>query len=164
MQRRRADEGVDTAALGELDGFARPIDVAEVGASQTANDRVPGELGNLRHGFEVAFRGDREPCFDDVDAHVVEKLGDLQFLLERHRRAGALFAVAQRRVEDDDLVFVALRHCRRVIGRGCHGSYPLPGDPCTGLPLIALRSIQTPSNPPGHDPGRRPEFMRPRGR
>ena len=39
----------------------------------------------------------------------VEQLGDLQLLLEGHRRAGALLAVAKRGVEDHDAVLVALR-------------------------------------------------------
>ena len=63
-----------------------------------------GELGDLGDGLEVAFGRNRESGFDDVDAHLVEEFGDLQFLLERHGGAGALLAVAQRRVEDHDVV------------------------------------------------------------
>ena len=66
------------------------------------------------HGGEVAFRGDREAGLDDVDAHVVEQLGDLELLFVGHGRARALLAVAQRRVEDDDAVLVGL-------GLGGHG-------------------------------------------
>ena len=39
---------------------------------------------------------------------VVEQLGDLELLLERHGGAGALLAVAQGGVEDDDAVLVGL--------------------------------------------------------
>ena len=45
---------------------------------------------------------------DDVDAHVVEHLGDLDLFLERHGGAGALLAVAQGGVEYDDAVLVGL--------------------------------------------------------
>ena len=45
---------------------------------------------------------------DDVDAHVVEHLGDLDLFLERHGGAGALLAVAQGGVEYDDAVLLGL--------------------------------------------------------
>src|SRR5215510_8032172 len=63
--------------------------------------------------LEVAFRGDGEAGLNNVDAHVVEHLGDLELLLEGHGRAGALLAVTQRGVENDDAVLLGLR-C------GCH--------------------------------------------
>ena len=54
-------------------------------------------------------RGDRKAGLDDVDAHVVEEVGDLQLLLEGHGGAGALLAVAQGGVENEDRsVFVVL--------------------------------------------------------
>ena len=55
-------------------------------------------------GLEIAVRGDGEAGLDDVDAHGVEEVGDLDLLLERHGRAGALLAVAQGGVEDQDAV------------------------------------------------------------
>ena len=63
-------------------------------------------LGDLGDGVEVALGGDREAGLDDVDAHGVEEVGDLQLLLEGHGGAGALLAVAQRGVEDEDAVGV----------------------------------------------------------
>src|SRR5262245_6456134 len=60
------------------------------------------------HGGEIAFRRDREAGFDDVDTHSVEEFGDLELLLMRHGRAGALLAVAQGSVEDDDAVLLGL--------------------------------------------------------
>ena len=64
---------------------------------------------DLVDGREIALRGDREAGLDDVDAHVVEQLGDLELLLVGHGGAGALLAVAQGGVEDDDAVLVGLR-------------------------------------------------------
>ena len=45
-------------------------------------------LGDLGHRLEVAVRGDREARLDDVDAHLVEEVGDLELLLQRHGGAG----------------------------------------------------------------------------
>ena len=45
---------------------------------------------------------------DDVDAHLIEQLGDFELFLMRHGGAGALLAVAQGGVEDDDAVLLGL--------------------------------------------------------
>ena len=58
-----------------------------------------------RDGLEVAGRRRREPGLDDVDAQALERAGDLQLLLDVQRDAGRLLAVAQRRIEDQYLVF-----------------------------------------------------------
>ncbi len=65
------------------------------GAGEAADDGALDDLGDLGDGLEVAVGGDREAGLDDVDAHLVEELGDLDLLVERHRRAGRLLAVAQ---------------------------------------------------------------------
>ena len=99
---------MDAAALGRLDRFGAAVDVLESGARQTTDDGVLGALGDLVDSGEIAFRGDREAGLDDVDAHGVEQFGDLELLLMRHGRAGALLAVAQGGVEDDDAVLLGL--------------------------------------------------------
>ena len=53
---------------------------------------------------------------DDVDAQCVEEIGDLQLLLEGHRGAGRLLAVAQGGVENHDAVGVMVRRMRRRRG------------------------------------------------
>ena len=78
------------------------------GARQAAHHGVFGALGDLVDGEEVAFRGDREAGLDDVDAHLVEELRDLELFLMGHGGAGRLFAVAQGGVEDDDAVLLGL--------------------------------------------------------
>ena len=65
-------------------------------------------LGDRRHGLEIAIGGDREAGLDDIDAHRVEDFGNLQLFFERHGRAGALLAVAQRGVEDIDAVGIGI--------------------------------------------------------
>ena len=59
---------------------------------------------DLGDGLEIALAGDREAGLDDVDAHGVKKVRDFELFLEAHRRAGALLAIAQRGVEDEDAV------------------------------------------------------------
>ena len=48
-----------------------------------------------RTALEVAVGGDREPGLDHVDLHLGQQLRDPDLLVERHRRAGRLLAVAQ---------------------------------------------------------------------
>ena len=78
----------------------------EGGARKPADHRVLGALGDLLHGGEIAFGGDRKAGLDDVDAHCVEQLGDFELLLMGHGGAGTLLAVAQGGVEDDDAVLL----------------------------------------------------------
>ena len=102
VERRGADEGVDALPLGMGERLGRPVDVLRAGAGEAADDRALDDLGDLRDGLEIAVGGDRKARLDDVDAHLVEELGDLDLLVERHRGAGRLLAVAQGGVEDDD--------------------------------------------------------------
>ena len=79
----------------------RPAQAGDDGILDAASDRL--------HGLEVAFRGDREAGLDDVDAHLVQEIGDLQLLFQVHGGAGALLAVAQRGVEDQDAIGAGAR-------------------------------------------------------
>ena len=99
---------MDAPALGRLDRLAGAVDVLLAGAREAADHGVLGALGDLVDGGEIALRGDREAGLDDVDAHVVEHLGDFELLLVRHGGAGRLLAVAQGGVEDDDAVLLGL--------------------------------------------------------
>ena len=100
---------MDARLLGRLDRFAGAVDVLEAGAGEPADHGVLGALGDLVDGGEIALGGDRKAGLDDVDAHGVEQLGDFELLLVRHGGAGALLAVAQGGVEDDDAVLLGLR-------------------------------------------------------
>ena len=108
VHRRGGQEGMDAPALGRLDRLGAAVDVLEGGARQPADHRILRALGDLVHGGEVALRGDREAGLDDVDAHVVEQFGNLELLLMGHGGAGALLAVAQGGVENDDTVLIGL--------------------------------------------------------
>ena len=78
------------------------------GAGEPADHRVLGALGDFVDRGEIAVRGDRKSGLDDVDAHLVEQFGDFELLLVGHGGAGALLAVAQGGVENDDAVLFGL--------------------------------------------------------
>jgi hypothetical protein len=118
VQRRGADEGVDTLALRGLQCLGSTVDVAVGGAGQAAYHRVPDELGNLLDRLEIAVRRDRKAGLDHVDAHGLEHLCDPELLGRGHRAAGRLLAVAQGGVEDDD----ALGLSGGRLGIGSHWS------------------------------------------
>ena len=67
----------------------------------------------MADGFEIAFRCNGKSGFDDIDAHLIKQLGNFQLFSMAHRGAGALFAVAQRGVEDNDAVF-GISNCHGV--------------------------------------------------
>ena len=104
VQRRGRDEGVDARPGGVLHRFPAAVDVAPAGARQAADGRVLDQLGDLAHRLEIAVGGDREAGLDHVDAHLLEEQRDLDLLLEIHRGARRLLAVAQGGVENDDAV------------------------------------------------------------
>ena len=84
------------------------VDVVSDARARARDDSVLGAAADLADRLEVAFARDRETGLDDVDAHVVEHLGDLELFLEGHGGAGALFAVAQGGVEYNDAVLFGL--------------------------------------------------------
>jgi len=108
VDRRGGDERVDAGGVRLLEGLSCAIDVLLEGARQPAHRRILHGAGHRLHGLEVAGAGDREARLDDVHAHPLERLGDADLLVPGHRRAGALLAVAQGGVENDQ--FVALAH------------------------------------------------------
>ena len=109
VHRRGGDEGVNALLLGGLYRLGAAVDVLEGSTREPADDRVSAALGNLAHGGEVAFRGDGKARLDDVDAHLIEQLGDFELLFMGHGGARALLAVAQGGIEDDDAVLLGLR-------------------------------------------------------
>ena len=71
-------------------------------AGKPADHRILGAPRDLLDALEIALARDGKAGLDDIDAHLVEQLGDLELLLEGHGGAGALLAVAQGGVENDD--------------------------------------------------------------
>ena len=100
---RGRDERMNAPALRVAHGITGAVDVGVDGAREPGNGRILDALGDRAHRLEIALRGNGKARLDDVDAHGVEAVGDLELLLEGHGRAGALLAVAQRGVEDADM-------------------------------------------------------------
>ena len=81
-------------------------------AGETGDDRAAHLGGDLLDRVEIAVADDRETGLDDIDVEAGQLAGDLHFFAEVHGRAGALFAVAQGGVEDDDFVGHGMRRGR----------------------------------------------------
>ncbi len=149
VHRRGGDEGVDAPAPRRPDRLAAAVDVLLAGAGEAADHRVPGAHRDLVDGGEVALGGDREAGLDDVDAHGVEHLGDLELLLVGHGGAGRLLAVPQGGVEYDDAVLVG----RGLRGHGnvsfCSNRAAAAPSGCVHIPLSA--QARTPGRPSGAD-------------
>ena len=85
------------------DRLAGELDVALVAAGQGGDDRPAHLGGDLQHAAVVALRGRREPGLHDVHAERVELPGESELLLGGETVAGSLLAIAQGRVEDQDV-------------------------------------------------------------
>src|SRR5262249_5461458 len=129
------DERMDTPAPGRFDGLGAAVNIFERSARETTDDSFLRTLSDLTDGSKVTFRCDREASFDDVYAHIVEQLCNLELFLVRHGCTGTLLAVAQGGVENDDAVLLGL----------CLGSHE--SDPSLRV-RRGGRSMGSPSDPP----------------
>ncbi len=99
------EEGVDAAAVGGLDGAGGGFDVFALGAGEGGDDGAGGGA-DLRGRWSrmaggVAFGGDGEAGFEDVDAERGELVGHAELFGVVHGAAGGLLAVAEGGVEDE---------------------------------------------------------------
>ena len=100
------DENVDAGVARLVDRAQRCVDVFLASAREADHGRPGDGLGDSMHRLEVAGRRSGEPALDDIDAQALELARDRDFLLDVHGAAGRLLAVAQRGVEDADIVGV----------------------------------------------------------
>ena len=91
---------------GLVDRAQRRVDVFLAGAREADHGRPGDGLGDSMHRLEIAGRRSREAGLDDIDAEALELARDRELLLDVHGAAGRLLAVAQRGVEDADVVGV----------------------------------------------------------
>src|SRR5262249_37805737 len=136
------------------------VDVLERGAGKPAHDRVVGAAGGFLYRGEIALGGDGKAGLDDVDAHLIEQLGDFELLLVGHGGARALFAVAQGGVKDNDAVLLGLRWRSHDVGpsrrlRPCLGRSWVP---CSRSPECP--GAKRPAGPQGTIRSRSPPRMR----
>ena len=94
-------------------GIPTAVYVAEIRTGQPADYGIFCLLANVADGLEIAFRCNGKAGFDDIDAHLIKQLGNLELFGMAHRGAGALFAVAQSGVKNDDAVF-GISNCHGV--------------------------------------------------
>jgi hypothetical protein len=93
---RRVDQGLHAGIVGRRIPLRRVMPKAQTLACFS---------GNSRHALKVLgvlLVGERVAAFDEVEAHLVQPLGDLQLVLQRKAHAFALGAVAEGGVVDLD--------------------------------------------------------------
>ena len=105
VDRRGGDEGMNTPRFGRLDGLAGTADIVLVGAGQRADRGILDRLGNGMDRIEITGRSGSKTGLDHIDAHLFQLAGDANLLFLGHRCARALFAVAQRRIENYQMLF-----------------------------------------------------------
>ena len=104
MDVRGRDEDVDARTGRLVDRLERLIDVLLAGAREAQHDRFGHGLTYALHRLEVAGRGSGEAGLDNIDVEPFELARDRDLLLDVHGRAGRLLAVAERGVENPDVV------------------------------------------------------------
>ena len=96
---------MDASAFARrFDGGSGGVDVLFRTAGESADDRTADFRGDGLDGFEIAGTADRKAGLDDIHIHAGQLAGDLHFFAQVHAGAGALFAVAQGGIENDDFV------------------------------------------------------------
>jgi hypothetical protein len=107
---RRRDERVDPRSFRVAHSSRRGLHVGRLSSSEPGDDRALDLACYRLHRLEVARRRDREAGLDHVDSEARELVGDLELLCGVQRDARRLLAVAQRGVEDADVVGVDAAH------------------------------------------------------
>jgi hypothetical protein len=85
------------------DRLGRLLEVGP-GARQARNDRTAHFLGDAVHRLSIGRRGNREPGLDDVHAERIELARQAKLLGYPQGEPWCLFAVAERRVENSDVL------------------------------------------------------------
>ena len=137
------DEDVNARVLGLLDALDRLLDVGLARPRQAEDDGLGHRLRDAGHRIEVTRRRHGEARLDDVDVELLQLARDEHLLLDVHRRAGRLLAVAQRRVEDPYRLLIQLSSDTSLSGRRrCGGAQCKKGR--GGKLPVALLETQTP--------------------
>ena len=116
MDFRGRDENMNPRMRGLVDCLQCRIDVLLAGARQAQHHRLRDGLGNASYRFEVARRRDGEARLDDIHVQPLELPRQRDLLLDVHRATRRLLAVAQRRIEDSNVIGAVVRSRVRV----CH--------------------------------------------
>jgi hypothetical protein len=117
MELGSAEENVNPPLFSRrLDGLAGGFDVLGHTTGQSADGWAFDFAGDFLDRGEVAVARHGETGLDDIDAEPGELTGHFEFFAWGHGGAGALFAIAERRIEYDDAVVFhgCFRWWRRV--------------------------------------------------
>ncbi len=96
------DEGVDAKGVGNPQGLTGGIDILGQGAGEGADPAVLDMPGDGLHRVKIAGRGDREAYLHDVDTEPLQRLGNLQLLLDCQTGRQGLLTITQGSIEYDD--------------------------------------------------------------
>ena len=109
--RARRDEHVDARPGRVPQRFPASVDVGDARPRKACDDRsgrtIADRACDRLHRLEVPLTGDGEACFDVVHTEPSQLLGDLELLAGVEGDPGRLLAVAQCRVEDDQMTRVS---------------------------------------------------------
>src|SRR3989338_8746579 len=104
MDLRCRDERVYARPLGVLYRFPSGVNVRFGGSCKRADDGPLYLLRYLPNRIEFPGGSDRKTCLDDVNIKARKLPRDKELLIHREARSRALLAVAQCRVEYEDLL------------------------------------------------------------
>ena len=104
MQIGSGEKNVQARLGGGFERTERSIHVFLTGASQCGDATIGNFGGDGAHRIEVARRSDGKAGFDDVDTQRFQLARQLQLFRAMHGKAGRLLAVAQRSVENMNLI------------------------------------------------------------
>ena len=103
---------MNAAAVGGLDGAGGGLDIFAAGAGESSDAGAADFARDGADGLEVAGAGDGKASLEEVDTEGGELVSHAQFFGVVHGASGALLAVAQRGVEEED----AIAGCRLPAG------------------------------------------------
>ena len=149
MDRAGRQEGMNAPGFCPGQGFCRPVDIRRLGTGQGANGGFAHGVGNGLHRQKVPLAGDGEAGFDHIHLHPFQGLGDTQLLVLIHGGAGALLAIAQGGIENNQAFFAhrglslagepsSSPSCRNCAGRANDGGK----FPATQLPTRSLFAMR----------------------
>ena len=144
------NESMDPTASRAGDRARTYIDVARVRSRQPADHGTiagPDLRCDSHDGIDLTARCGRKACLDHIHSETRELTRDVELLRRRHRAAGCLLAIAERRIEDSNPIS-GLRHHGHPSAWGSAGGYgssTLPGgsrkeSPKIGFVLTAYAS------------------------
>jgi hypothetical protein len=105
------EEDVDAVDRRGFDRAGRGFNVVAPAARERGDARSANFFGDGPDRFEIARRRDGEARLEDVDAERRELVRHAQLLTMMHGASGALLAVAERGVKEDDVIRVGHGIC-----------------------------------------------------